>query len=73
MINYVASIPGVHISMYLSGESLFIVEYHNNIIKFQEFHDGLYYYDTANKSTSHITSYYYYFTVKYKKGYFSTY
>ena len=33
-----------------------IMEYKNKMIKFQEFCDGLYYCDTANKSKSHINS-----------------
>ena len=40
-------------------ERAIIVEYNNQIIKFQECCDGLYYYKTANKFISHINSYYF--------------
>ena len=53
-IKNVDSIPGVHISMDSRKERVIIVEYQNQIIKFQECCDGLYYYDTANKFRSHI-------------------
>ena len=58
-IKYAASVPVVHISMDASKELEIIVEYNNQIIKFQKFHDGLYYYDTANKFKSHINSYFF--------------
>ena len=47
-----------------SKKRAIIVEYQNQIIKFHECHDCLYYYDTANKSTSHMNSYYYLKIVK---------
>ena len=60
-----ASIPGVHISMDSRNEIAVIVEYHNQIIKFQECCNGLYYYETANKFTSHINCYSFLNTAKY--------
>ena len=63
-IKYVASVPGVHTSIDSREESAIIVVYHNHIIRFQERNYGLYYYDTANKSTSHIKSYSFLITVK---------
>ena len=53
-------------------ERVIIVEYKNQIIKFQEFRDGLYYYDTADKFISHVNSYYYLSTVKDNKEYYSS-
>ena len=41
-----------------------IMEYKNKMIKFQEFCDDLYYYDTANKFLSHLNSYSLLSTVK---------
>ena len=58
-IKYVASIPGVHISMDSSKECVIIVEYKNHIIKFQEYYYGLYYYDSANTFISHVNYYYF--------------
>ena len=58
-IKDVASIPVLNISMYSRKERAIIVEYKNQIIKFQEFCDVLYYYDTANKCISHVNSYYF--------------
>ena len=46
-------------------EHAIILEYNNQIIKFQECRDGLYYSDTANNFISHIKSYFL-STVKYK-------
>ena len=43
------SILGVHISMDSRNERVVTVEYYNQVIKFQEFYDSLYYYDTANQ------------------------
>ena len=60
------SIPGVHISMDSRKEHAIIVECHNRIIKFQECNDGLYYYYTANKYTSHINKYSFLSTVNNK-------
>ena len=59
VIKDVVSIPGVYISMYWSKERVIILEYQNQIIKFQECRYGLYYYDTVNKYISHIKSYYF--------------
>ena len=56
-IKYVASIPRVRISMDSKKELEIMVEYHNQIINFQECHEGLYYYDTSNKFISHNNSY----------------
>ena len=70
VIKDVASIPVLHISMYLRKERAIIAEYKNQIIKFQECHDGLYYYDNANKFISHIDSYSFLITVKDNKEYF---
>ena len=53
----VVSIPGVHISVDSRKEHAIILEYNNQIIKFQGCHDGLYCYDTANKFISHVNSY----------------
>ena len=52
----VKAIP-VHIHMYSEKECTIFVEYHNQIIKFQEYRDGLYYYNTANTFISHISYY----------------
>ena len=68
----VASTPGVHISIDSRKDSAIIVGYQNQVIKFQEYRDGLYYYDTANKFISHIKYYYFSSTVKDNKEYFST-
>ena len=66
------SMPGLRINMDSSKECEIIVEYQNKIIKFQEYRDGLYYYDTDNKFTSPINSYPYLSIVKDNKEYFST-
>ena len=63
-IKDVNSIPGVLISMYSGKERTNIVEYKNQIIKFQECGYGLHYYDTANKFISHVNSDYFLSTVK---------
>ena len=54
VIKYVASIPVVNIIMDSSEEHEIIVEYNNNIIKFQECCDGLYYYDNASTFISQV-------------------
>ena len=71
-IKDLASIPGVHISMDSRKYCAIIVEYQNQIIRFQECHDGFYYYDITNKFISHINSYSFLSTVKDNKKYFST-
>ena len=58
-VNNVASITWVYISMDSKKERVIIVDDQNNMIKFHECCDGLYYYDTANKFISHIKSYYF--------------
>ena len=50
--------------MYSGKERTNIVEYKNQIIKFQECGYGLHYYDTANKFISHVNSDYFLSTVK---------
>ena len=67
LIKDVASIPGVHISVYSRKERAIIVEYNNQIIKFQEFRDEFYHYDAANKFISRVNSYSFLRTVKYNK------
>ena len=67
-IKYVASIPGSQISMDSRKERLTIVKYQNQIIKFQEFCDGLYYYDIANKFISQMKSYSFLITIKEKSN-----
>ena len=47
-------------------ERAIIVEYKNQIIKFQECRDVLYYFYSANKFISHINSYSFLSTMKYK-------
>ena len=64
-IKDVSPIPGVYIIKNSRKEHAIIVEYNNQIIKFQECRDGLYYYDTANKFISHVNSYSFLSTVKY--------
>ena len=71
-IKDVASIPGLHISMNSRKESLIIVEYQNESIKFQECSYGLYFYDTDNKVISHLKSYHFLSTLEDNKEYFST-
>ena len=71
-IKDVASIPGVNIIMDSRKECAIIVEYNNNILKFQKCRDGFYYYDTANKFISHVNSYSFLSTVKDKNESFST-
>ena len=66
-IKDVASIPGVHTSMDSRKERAIIVEYKNQIIKFQECCDGLYHYDSANKFMSHVNYDYFLRTVKENK------
>ena len=70
-IKDVSSTTGVHISMDPRKERAIIVEYQKQIIKFQECRDGLYYYDTFNKSISPINYYYFLSTAKDNKEYFS--
>ena len=70
-MKYFASIPGLHISIDSSKDCAIIVEYHNNMIKFQEYCDGLYYYDTVNKFISQISSYSFLSIVKENKEYFN--
>ena len=66
-IKDVSSIPGVHISTDLRKERAIIMEYKNQVIKFQECRDGLYYYDTSNKFISNVNSYSFLSTTKYNK------
>ena len=66
-IKDVSSIPGVHISTDSRKERAIMMEYKNQIIKFQECRDGLYYYDTANKFISNVNSYYFLNTMEYNK------
>ena len=54
-----ASITGVNISMYSRKELENILEYQHLIIKFQEYCDGFYYYDTTNRSKPKIKYYYF--------------
>ena len=71
-IKDVVSIQGVNINMDSNKEHAIIAEYKNKNIKFQECRDGLYYYDTDNKFTPHVNSYYFLSAVKDNKEYFST-
>ena len=71
-IKDVSSISEVYIIMDSRKERMIIVEYHNHIIKFHEFRDGLYNYDTVNNFSSRNNSYYYLIIVKNNKKYFST-
>ena len=41
VIKDISSMSGLHLSMYSKKERAIIVEYRNNIIKFQESRDGL--------------------------------
>ena len=63
-INNISSIPVVHIIMDLRKKRVIIVEYQNQMIKFLECRDGLYYYDNVNKFISQMNYYYYLSTLK---------
>ena len=52
-----SSIPGLQISTDSRKERAVILKYKNQIIKFQECLDGLYYYYTTNKCISHVNYY----------------
>ena len=72
VIKDISSMSGLHLSMYSKKERAIIVEYQNQIIKFQEYCDGLYHHYTANKFISHINYYYFLSTVKDNTEYLST-
>jgi hypothetical protein len=71
-IKDVASIPGVRLTMDSSKERAIIVEYGDELLKFDECQDGLYFYDTnKNKPKPAVTNYSMLQTVADNKDFFS--
>ena len=68
----VGNIPGVQITMDTLKEKAIIVKHDNNIFKFKECKDGLYYYDTAQDKVNYdVTNYSFLETVADNSKFFS--